>query len=80
MARRSSDLAKVADQGEPADGNHHGAAAALQNTAGDEHMDVAGDAAEQGAEGEDADGGGEYAASAETVGHPAADGNEDGKS
>ena len=70
---------KGADQCETSDGNHHGAAAALEHTAEDELMDVGGDAAEQGAKGEDADGGGEDVASAEAVGHPAADGDEDGK-
>src|SRR6185312_12179336 len=72
-------LGKGADEGETADGHHHGAAAALEYTAEDEFVDVGGDAAEHGAEGEDADGSGEDLARAEAVGHPSADGDEDGE-
>jgi len=38
-------FAEGADQGEAADGHHHGASATLQDAAGDEYMDVAGEAA-----------------------------------
>ena len=47
-----------ADHRQATDGNHHGAATALQNAEGDEDVDVGGEAAEQRAEREDADGGG----------------------
>ena len=72
-------LAKDADYREAPDGDHHGSAAALQDAAGDEDMDVAGDTTEERPQGEDADGRGEDAAGAEAVRHPAADGNEDGE-
>src|SRR6185437_7455788 len=68
-----------ADQCETADGNHHGAAAALEHTAENKLVDIGGNAAQQGAKREDADGGGEDVASAEAVSHPAADGDKDGK-
>ncbi len=72
-------LGKGAHHGEAANGDHHGAAAALQNAAGDEGVDVGGNAAQEGAEREDADGGGEDFAGAVAISHPAADGDEDGE-
>ena len=36
-----------ANEGQPADGDHHGAAAALQNAAGHQQVNAGGDAAEQ---------------------------------
>ena len=68
-----------ADEGETADGDHHGAAHALEDSAGDERVDVGGETAEERAEGEDANGGGEDAAGSELVGYPTADGDEDGE-
>jgi hypothetical protein len=76
IARMSSDFAKVRNQGEPSDGHHHGAAAALQHTAGDQDMNPAGHTAEPGAKREKGNGGSEHAASSEVVRHPAASGNE----
>jgi hypothetical protein len=72
-------LRERAHHRQAADGNHHGAAAALQNAAGNQLVDVGGESAEQGAEREDADGGRKDAARAVAIGHPAADGNEDGE-
>ncbi len=65
-----------AHHGQAADRHHHGSAAALQNPAGDQQMDVARYAAEKRSQREEADGGGKYPARAESVRHPAADGNE----
>ena len=65
------------DQGEAAYGDHHGAAHALHYAECDQHVNVGGDAAEKRSEGEDTDGGCKDAAGSESVGHPAADGNED---
>ena len=65
------------DQGEPSDRHHHGAAAALQNAIGDQHMDVVRDAAEKRPQRKNADGGGKHAARPEPIRHPAADRNED---
>src|ERR1700679_629009 len=70
---------KGADQGDPSDGQHHGAAAARQHAEGHEPVDVARDAAEKRAERENADRRREYTPRAETVGHPAADGDEYGE-
>lgn len=68
---------KGAHQSEVSHGHHHGSAATLQNTAGDQKMDVLGDAAEERSQRKDADGGGEHPPCAEPVRHPAADGYED---
>ena len=66
-------------EGEPAYRDHHGAADALKDAAGHEEMNVARDATEKRAEGEDSDGRGKDSAGSEFVGHPAADGDEDGQ-
>src|SRR5713226_6991463 len=70
---------KGADHGEPSYGEHHRAAAALQHPEGHQPVDVGRDAAEKGAEREDADRGCKYAPRAETIGHPPADGDEYGE-
>jgi len=70
---------KGSHQSQPADRDHHRAAAALQDAAGDKQMDVARYPAKERAKGEETDCGGEYATCAEAVGHPTADRNEDGK-
>src|SRR5258708_3892861 len=70
---------KAADHDEPSYREHHRAAAALQHPAGHQPVDVGRDAAEKRAEGEDADRGCEYSPRAETIGHPAADGDEYGE-
>ena len=72
-------LGRVAQDDEAADGDHHGAAEALEDAHQGELGEGVGDAAEQGGEGEDGDGGGEDGAGAEAVGDPAADGDEDGE-
>ena len=70
-------LGKRPHQGEPAHGHHHGSAAALQDAARDQHMDVARYAAEKRPQGEEADRGREHPARSESIRHPAADRNED---
>ena len=72
-------LGEGSDQGESAYRDHHGAAHALHDAECDQQMNVGGDAAEKRAQREDADGRGKHAAGSEPVGHPAADGNEDGE-
>ena len=67
---------KRSHQREPAHRHHHGSAAALQDAAGDEQMDVARYAAEKRSEGEEADRGRKHAARSEPIRHPAADRNE----
>ena len=70
-------LGKGPHEGEPADGHHHGSAAALQDAAGDENGEIASQTAEQRPQGEKPDGAGKYPARAETIRHPSADRNED---
>ena len=70
---------KRSHHGQPAHRDHHGAAAALEDAASHQNMDVAGEAAENRAEREEADGGRKHPAGAESVRHPAADGNENGQ-
>src|SRR5271163_2002163 len=72
-------LGKGPHQGQAADRHHHGSAAALQHAKGDQQMDVAGHATEKRTQREKADSGCENAAGSEAIGHPAADGNEDGE-
>ena len=61
---------------EPPHGHHHRPAAALQNSARDQHMNVARDAAEKRAQRENADRRREHAPRSEPVRHPPADRNE----
>ena len=68
-----------AHDSQPPDGHHHCAATALKDAAGNEQMNVGADAAEERAEGEEADGRAEYAPRAKAICHPAADGNENGE-
>ena len=77
IARTSSDFAKVRTSVRRPTGHHHRAAAALEDAARDEQMEVARDAAEERAEREDADRRREDAARAEAIGDPAADRDED---
>ena len=76
ITRMSSDLAKVRTRMSPADRDHHGSPASLQDSAGDEQMDIVRDAAKDGPESEEADRGREHPTRTEAIGHPAADGNE----
>src|SRR5439155_4214422 len=59
--------------GEPAHGQHHGAAAALQDATRDEDVDIARNATETRPQSEQAKRGREHPACAEAIGHPAAD-------
>ena len=70
---------RVAQDDEASDGDHHGSTEALEDAHQGELGEGVGDAAEERGEGEDGDGGGEDGAGAETVGHPAADGDQDGE-
>ena len=79
MTRTRSRLVVGARQRHAADRHHHGAARALQDAAGHQHLDAGREAAQHRADGEEADRRGEDAPRAEPVGHPAAHRNEDGE-
>ena len=68
-----------AQDDEPSDRHHHGAAHALENAEGDKVRKPLGEAAGGGAERKHGDGGAEHGAGAEAVGDPAAQRDEHGK-
>ena len=72
-------LWKGANDGQSTDRHHHCSTHSLQNAGGNKHGYIQGQAAEQGGKGEYHHCSTEHASRAETVSHPAADGNAHGQ-
>src|ERR1017187_6327799 len=66
-------LGERPDKSKPAYGHHHGAAAALQDAASNEHVNVARYSAEEGPESEKPDGCGKHTPRTESIRNPTAD-------